>query len=98
MNFDINKDKIKIEKDGEIVECDILFTMPNPDAKKVYFGYTDHTIQDGKETMYLSAVNIEKADPENPLDCLEQITDPEELKLIGEVLNDIYEDVSEEGE
>jgi hypothetical protein len=29
---------------------------------------------------------------------LEQITDPEELKLIGEVLNDIYEDVSQEGE
>ncbi len=48
--------------------------------------------------MYLSAINIEKADPENPLDCLEQITDPEELKLIGEVLNDIYEDVSQEGE
>ena len=43
MEFDINDEKIQIEKNGKIVDCDVLFTFDSEDTMKSYIGYTDHS-------------------------------------------------------
>ena len=58
MDFDIDKEKVQIEKDGKIIECDILFTFDSEDTMKSYIGYTDHSIaKNGRKNIYVSAVN-----------------------------------------
>ena len=90
MDFDINKDKIPMEKDGKIVECDILFTFDSEDTMKSYVGYTDHSIgNNGRKNIYVSAIN-----PFNPKAELEDITDPKELEMINDVLIEIDESVN----
>ena len=82
MVFDIENDKITIEKDGKEVECDILFTFDCEDTKKSYVGYSDNTIgDDGRKTIYVSSYN-----PLNEEIVLEDIDDPKELSMIQDVL------------
>ena len=98
MEFDINKEKIQIEKDGKLVECDMLFSFPSTEVHKVFFGYTDHSKKDGREMMYISALNMDKLDEDNPLDCIEQVTDQRDLEIVSEFLNDLDKEVnSQEG-
>ena len=85
MEFDINNEKIQIEKNGEIVDCDILFTFESEDTMKSYVGYTDHSFgSNGRKNIFVSAYNPLKAKIE-----LEDITDERELKMVSEVLNQI---------
>lgn len=85
MEFDINNEKIQIEKNGEIVDCDILFTFDSEDTMKSYVGYTDHSFgSNGRKNIFVSAYNPLKAKIE-----LEDITDERELKMVSEVLNQI---------
>ena len=44
MDFDIDNEKIIIEKDGKKVEYKILFTFDSEDTMKSYVGYTDDSI------------------------------------------------------
>lgn len=85
MEFDINKEIIQLEKDGEIVDCDVLFTFDSEDTMKSYIGYTDHSFSsNGRKNIYVSAYNPLKAKIE-----LEDIVDERELEMVKEVLNQI---------
>ena len=83
--FDIENEKVTIDKDGVITECDVLFSFDSDDTGKAYIGYTDHSIAaNGRKNIYVSAYN--------PLDSdgtLEDITNPQELALVNEVLVEI---------
>lgn len=83
--FDIENEKVTIDKDGMITECDVLFSFDSEDTGKAYIGYTDHSIAaNGRKNIYVSAYN--------PLDSdgtLEDITNPQELALVNEVLMEI---------
>lgn len=85
MEFDINNEKIQIEKNGKVVDCDILFKFDSEDTLKVYVGYTDHSIgSNGRKNIYVSSYNPLLEKP-----VLEDITDERELKMVGEVLERI---------
>ena len=85
MEFDINNEKIQIEKNGKTIDCDVLFTFDSEDTGKAYIGYTDHSIAaNGRKNIFVSAYNPLKAKIE-----LEDITDERELKMVSEVLNQI---------
>ena len=87
MDFDIENEKIQIEKDGQMVDCDILFTFDSEDTLKSYVGYTDHSIgTNGRKNIYVSAFDPLKEKME-----LEDVTDPMELDMIHDVLMQIDE-------
>ena len=88
MEFDLENEKIQLEKDGQTVECDILFTFDSEDNMKSYIGYTDHSIaSNGRKNIYVSSF-----DPFQPVLKLEDITDEKELQMIGEVLTKFDEE------
>ncbi len=88
MDFDINKEKLEIEKNGKVVKCDILFTFDCEDTMKSYVGYTDNSIaSNGRKNIYVSSYN-----PLKPKMELEDITDERELQMISEVLEQIDSD------
>lgn len=77
--------KITIEKNGKPVECDVLFTFNCDELGKTYVGYTDHSIaENGRKNIYVSSYN-----PFIGLEELENITDPDELNMVQEVLSEI---------
>lgn len=79
---------ITIQKDGKSVECEILFTFENDELKKQYIGYTDHSVgENGRKNIYVSSYN-----PLLGTDKLEDITTPEELDMVRDVLNQIAEE------
>ena len=85
MEFDINNEKVQLEKNGKIVECDVLFTFDSEDTMKSYVGYTDHSVaSNGRKNIYVSAYNPLKRGIE-----LEDITDERELAMVREVLEEI---------
>ena len=85
MDFDIDKEKITIEKDGKEIQCDILFTFDSEDTNKSYIGYTDNTIaKNGRKNIYVSSF-----DPLNGPSKLENITDEKELVMVRDVLKEI---------
>ena len=79
------KDKIQIKKNGEVVDCEVLFTFDSEETLKSYVGYTDNSIAgNGRKNIYVSSYN--------PFDLkikLEDITDENELSMINEVLKQI---------
>lgn len=82
MGIDFENEKISLEKDGNVVECDLLFSFDCEDLKKSYIGYTDHSIaSNGRKNIYVSAYN-----PLNNELSLEDITDEKELEMIADVL------------
>ena len=90
MDFDIENEKVHLEKDGKMVECDVLFTFDCEDTLKSYVGYTDHSIaSNGRKNIYVSAYN-----PLNPTMELENITDERELQMINEVLMQFDEEAN----
>jgi uncharacterized protein YrzB (UPF0473 family) len=80
--------KITIMKDGKPVDCEILFTFENEELQKQYVGYTDHSIgTNGRKNIYISSYN-----PLADKKILEDITSPEELEMVQDVLNQIAEE------
>lgn len=78
-------EKITINKNGQDVECRVLFTFDSEDTNKAYIGYTDDSIAaNGRKNIYVSAF-----DPVLGLGTLEDVTSQEELAMIGEVLEEI---------
>lgn len=76
---------ITIIKDGKEVECEVLFTFENDELKKHYIGYTDHSMgKNGRKNIYVSSYN-----PSTGINNLEDITTPEELDMVKDVLNQI---------
>ena len=85
MGFDIENEKIVMEKDNEVVEYDILFTFDCEENKKSYVGYSDNKLTaNGRKTIYVSSYNPLSEEVE-----LEDITDPKELDMIQDVLSKI---------
>ena len=81
----IPDETIQVEKDGKVIDCTVLFTFDCDDTLKTYVGYTDNTIADnGRKNIYVSAV-----DPFSHELKLEDITDPRELSMVGDVLEQI---------
>lgn len=81
----MENEKIVINKHGQEVECDILFTFDSEDTGKAYIGYSDHTIgPNGRKNIYISAY-----DPVMGIDALEDIKDEEELAMVRGVLAQI---------
>lgn len=88
MEFDLENEKIQMEKDGKIVECDVLFTFDSEDTMKSYVGYTDHSFSpNGRKNIYVSSFN-----PFNSKLVLEDVVDEKELQMIGEVLTKFDEE------
>ena len=83
--FDIENEKVTIDKDGIITECDVLFSFDSEDTGKAYIGYTDHSIAaNGRKNIYVSSY-----DPLDSDGTLQDITDEMELAMINEVLQEI---------
>ena len=88
MDFDIEKEKIIMEKNGQEISCDILFAFDSEDTNKAYVGYTDHTIgKNGRKNIYVSSY-----DPLFGIGNLENITDEKELEMVRDVLKEIDQD------
>ena len=91
MNFDVEQDKIQLERNGETVECDVLFTFDSEDTMKSYIGYTDNTIaENGRKNIYVSSY-----DPFKPELKLENIKDDKELKMIHGVLQQLDSELNQ---
>ncbi|MBR6949225.1 MAG: DUF1292 domain-containing protein [Bacilli bacterium] len=81
----MENEKIVILKDGEEVECDVLFTFDSTDTNKGYIGYTDNSIgENGRKNIYVSSF-----DPVLGTCVLESITDKDELSMVHDVLEEI---------
>jgi len=88
VSFDINKEKIQMKKNGEVVDCDILFTFDSEDTMKSYVGYTDGEIaSNGRKNIYVSSFNPALEKP-----VLENVTDEREVAMIADVLQKIDEE------
>ncbi len=88
MEFDLENEKILLEKDGKTVECEILFTFDSEDTMKSYVGYTDNSIaSNGRKNIYVSSF-----DPLQSKIVLSDITDEKELQMINEVLMQFDDD------
>lgn len=88
----MTNEKITIEKNGEMIECDVLFTFDCEDTQKSYIGYTDHTeASNHRKNIYVSSYNPYHFDQK-----LDSITDEKELEMIGEVLYQFSQEVEEE--
>ena len=71
-----------IEKDGESIECDILFTFDSPDTLKTYIGYTDNSLaENNRKNIYVSSF-----DPILGPGYLEDIKDEDELEMLQDVI------------
>lgn len=94
MTFDLDKKKIQIHKNNEVIEYDILFSFDSIDTKKSYFAYTNHTFSsDGRKKIYLSAYNPMKLGIE-----LENIVEEKEIHMIQNVLSEIDKASKNKGE
>ncbi len=87
MNLDLENEKVILEKDGKVIDCDILFTFDSEETMKSYVGYTDHSIApNGRKNIYVSAYN-----PFNTVFELENITNRKELAMVNRVLQELDE-------
>lgn len=85
MDFDIDNEKITIEKNGKEVICDILFTFDCEETMSSYVGFTDHSIaKNGRKNIYVGKYN-----PLKGFEELEDITDEQELLMVEDVLKKI---------
>ena len=81
----MEEQKITLEINGEKKEFDVLFTFTSEDTGKGYIGYTDNsTTKDGRKNIYYSSY-----DPVFGPNKLEKVTDPSEVEMIKEVLQEI---------
>lgn len=91
MKMDLDNEKILLDKNGNIVECDVLFTFDSEDTMKSYVGYTDNSYaSNGRKNIYVSAYNPFSLKME-----LENIEDKKELNMINEVLMKFDEESSD---
>lgn len=83
----MENNKIKILDDnGNLIEREILFTFECEELGKNYIAYNDAN-NDMNQVICVASY-----DPDVELNKLEPITDPEELKMVNDVLNEIIED------
>ena len=76
------EEKITAKINGEIKECDILFTFDCDELSKTYIGYTDNSKNEKNETN-IYVCSIKYLDGEK---IVEEIKEPEEIKMVNEVI------------
>lgn len=87
----MDNEKIVIEKHGQKIECDVLFTFDSEDTCKSYIGYTDNSIgTNGRKNIYVSAF-----DPIAGEGSLEDITTEAELDMVRRVLEQLDQESKE---
>jgi hypothetical protein len=79
-NKEFMNEKIVIEKEGKLVECNVLFTFEVRENNRVYVGYTDEEF-DGRKNLYISYF-----DPAKGHDTLNKVTTANEIELFKQVL------------
>ena len=77
-----------LDDNGNLVEHNILFTFECEELGKSYIAYDGN--QAGKEGKQV--ICVASYDPNVDLNKLEPVTDPEELKMVNDVINQIMED------
>lgn len=86
-----NKNEIQqfqIERDGKVIDCELLFTFDSPDTGKSYIGYTDNSVaKNGRKNIFINSYN-----PNDEELKLEDITDDKEIAMVQEILEDIYKE------
>ena len=88
----MDEQKITLEVNGEPKEFDVLFTFTSEDTGKAYIGYTDNsTTEDGRKNIFYSSY-----DPVFGPEKLEKVTNPSEVEMIKEVLQEIDRGVNNE--
>ena len=90
-----NKMTFKVSNEnGDIVECEILFTFENSKTQKNYIVYTDHTTdQDGKMRVFAAIY-----DPNQSEGQLQPIETEEEWGIIRHLLENAEEHLLNEEE
>ena len=87
---DYSNDKVQIQKDGKTIDCDVLFTFDCEETMKTYVGYTDHSVAaNGRKNIYVSSYSPFAVEMK-----FEDVTDPREVKMVGEVLQQIDEEAN----
>ncbi len=80
-----------INKEGNEVECEVLFTFESDETKKNYMVYTDNTTDEtGNIRVYASIYN-----PDKPESELIPIESEAEWKIIETILEEIQAEVKE---
>ena len=77
-----------LDDNGNLVEHNILFTFECEELGKSYIAYDGNPA--GKEGEQI--ICVASYDPEVDLNKLEPVTEPEELKMVNDVINQIMED------
>jgi len=81
----MEEQKLTVLINGEETECDVLFTYVDDESGKVFIGYTDHSkTKDGRTNIFYSSY-----DPVLGPEKLEKVTDPREVELIKDILQEI---------
>jgi len=82
VNFD---EKVVVERDGEKLDCDILFKFnaisPDTLEERVFVGYTDNEIVDDKKNLYVSSKSKDGSE-------LKDVSD-KEMVLVKKALREI---------
>lgn len=76
-----------LDDNGNLVEHNILFTFECEELGKSYIAYDGNPV--GKEDD--KVICVASYDPNVDLNKLEPVTDPEELKMVNDVINQIME-------
>ena len=83
----MDNEKITINKNGQEIECDILFTFDCDELSKTYIGYTDNTKNEkGEENIYVSSIDI-LGDHSK----LNDVTTQEEWDMINDVMKELMQ-------
>lgn len=77
-----------LDENGNLVEHNILFTFECEELGKSYIVYDGNPIGSEGEQI----ICVVSYDPNVDLNKLEPVTDPEELKMVNDVINQIMED------
>jgi uncharacterized protein YrzB (UPF0473 family) len=85
MEFFDDDEKVTINKNGEQVSCDVLFTFNCEELCKSYLACTDHSKDDkGQENLYVFSF-----DPIFGVGDYEVVTSKPELEMVNDVLQQI---------
>ena len=77
-----------LDENGNLVEHNILFTFECEELGKNYIAYDGNVNNESNEQI----ICVASYDPNVDLNKLEPVTDPEELKMVDDVINQIMED------
>ena len=83
----MNQDKLVTIENGVEKSYDVYFSFVCKEVNKGYIGYTDHQLdENGKELIYINAY-----DPNIGPSELQEVTDPQEMELVDNVMEKIGE-------